>query len=131
MWLAARAAEGRRTTDALAPWVGAPLPGPGDSIDARLAALGATVFERHCAACHAVTGEAKIGPNLAGVTLRRDPTWIRAMVLRPDSMTRDDPVAAALRERYGVQMIVVGDVGPEHALAVIEFLRRVDGQGGG
>jgi mono/diheme cytochrome c family protein len=126
VWMVDRAAEARRVTQALAPWADAPLPSRGDSIDARLAELGATVFERHCAACHAVTGEPKIGPSLAGVTLRREPAWIRAMVLRPDSMTRDDPVASALRQAIGVQMRVVGDVGPEHARAVLEFLRRVD-----
>lgn len=126
-----RAAEEQRTTKALAPWVDAPLPEWSDSIHAPLATLGETVFERHCAACHAVTGEPKIGPNLAGVTLRRDAAWIRAMVLKPDSMTREDPVAAALKQSYGVQMMVVGDIGPEHARAVIEFLRRVDGQRGG
>jgi mono/diheme cytochrome c family protein len=128
LWMLARSAEERRTTEALAPWVGAPLPARGDTIDPALAALGATVFERHCAACHAVRGEPKIGPNLAGVTQRRDAAWIRAMVLRPDSMTRDDPVAAALKESYGVQMMVVGEVGEVHARAVIEFLLRVDGQ---
>jgi len=126
-WMVGRAAEARRETQALAPWADAPLPARGDSIDDRLAELGASVFARHCAACHAVTGEPRIGPNLAGVTLRREPAWIRAMVLRPDSMTRDDPVASALKQAFGVQMMVVGDVGPGHARAVLEFLRRVDG----
>ncbi len=130
VWMLGRAANERGTTEALAPWAGAPLPERDDPIDAPLAALGAGVFERHCAACHAVTGEPKIGPNLAGVTLRREAAWIRAMVLRPDSMTRDDPVAAALKQGYGVQMMVVGEVGEARARAVIEFLRRVDGQGG-
>lgn len=127
-WMAGRGAEARRLTEALAPWADAPLPARGDPVDPRLAELGATVFQRHCAACHAVTGDARIGPNLAGATLRHEPEWIRAMVLRPDSMTRDDPVASALKQAYGVQMRVVGDVGPAHARAVIEFLRRVDGQ---
>ncbi len=129
IWLVARAAEDRRLSGELAAYAGAPLPAAGDPIDPRLAALGASVFERHCAACHAVTGEGKLGPNLGGVTLRREPAWIRSMILRPDSMTQADSAAAALKARYGVQMLVVGDVDGAGARAVIEFLRRVDAQG--
>lgn len=129
-WLGLRAAESRRLSRELAAWAGTPLPAPGDAVDPELAAVGASVFEGHCAACHAVTGEPKLGPNLAGVTLRREAAWIRAMILRPDSMTRADSVAAALKARYGVQMLVVGKVDGTGARAVIEFLRRVDAQPG-
>jgi len=129
-WLGIRATEGRRLSRELATWTGTPLPAPGDPVDPELASLGASAFERHCAACHAVTGEPKLGPNLAGVTLRREAAWIRAMILRPDSMTKADSVAAALKARYGVQMRVVGKVDGTGARAVIEFLRRVDAQAG-
>jgi mono/diheme cytochrome c family protein len=130
VWLGVRAAESRRLTQELAAWADTPLPAPGASVDPGLAEAGAAVFERHCAACHAVTGAPKLGPNLAGVTLRREAPWIQAMILRPDSMTRDDPVAASLKARYGVQMLVVGKVDGTGARAVIEFLRRVDAQAG-
>jgi len=130
LWLGARASGNRRLSQELAAWTGTPLPAPGDSVNPQLASVGASVFERHCAACHAVTGEQKLGPNLAGVTLRREAAWIRAMILRPDSMTRADSVAAALKARYGVQMLVVGEVDGTGARAVIEFLRRVDAQTG-
>ncbi len=106
------------------------MPGPGTPIDSAMAARGADLFQAHCSACHMVRGTPKLGPNLAGVTQRRDPAWIRAMILRPDSMTRNDPVAAALKEQSGgVQMMVVGTVDPSDARAVLEFLRRVDLQG--
>lgn len=131
LWWSARAAEERRISDALEPWADTPLPMAGAPVDAALAALGARLFERHCAACHAVTGEEKMGPNLAGVSQRRDAEWIRGIILNPDSMTRSDPVAAELKERYQVQMFVVGDVDQVQAHAIIEFLRRVDGQTGG
>jgi uncharacterized membrane protein (DUF2068 family) len=77
-----------------------------------------------------VSGEAKLGPNLAGVTRRRDLDWIRSMVLRPDSMTANDAAASALKAQYGVQMMVTGEMTPSHVLAVLEFLRRADGGDG-
>jgi hypothetical protein len=52
------------------------------------------------------------------------------MILRPDSMTLDDPVAAALRAQYGVQMMVPGGMTPVRARAVLEFLRRADEEEG-
>jgi len=124
-WLQRRGADGRieRAILALAP---AGLPTTGGPIDPALADLGAELVRTRCSACHAVTGQMRLGPNLAGVTLRRSLPWIRSMMLRPDSMTRADPYARALRDAYGVQMKVPGTFGPTHARAVIEFLRRVD-----
>jgi mono/diheme cytochrome c family protein len=102
------------------------LPTADEPIDDVLADLGAELVRTRCSACHAVTGEPRLGPNLAGVTRRRSLSWIRSMMLRPDSMTRADPDAQALRGAYGVQMKVPGPFGPAQARAVIEFLRRAD-----
>lgn len=131
-WWALRAGHARSVTERLAPWAEAPLPRPGDPIDTTLAALGADVFQTHCAGCHALQGESRIGPNLEGVTGRRSFAWMRSMILHPDSMTRDDPAAQALLETSGIQMKVPGSpLEPVHARALIEFFRRLDGASGG
>lgn len=131
-WWIRRAAEQRHLTERLEPYTGLALPDADTPVDGDLAALGADIFEAHCSACHAVTGPMKIGPNLSGVTQRRDVAWIQAMILHPDSMTANDPVAAALKKEHGgVQMIPVGTVGATDARAIIEFFRRVDAQSGG
>lgn len=79
----------------------------------RLVTLGSRIFAgRGCGACHTIGAGPKVGPDLAGVTARRDPAWFRAMVTRPDSMLRDDPRARALHERYLARM---PDVGVEDA----------------
>ncbi|MDP2959094.1 MAG: hypothetical protein Q8N53_21915 [Longimicrobiales bacterium] len=59
--------------------------------------------------------------------MARDPAWLRAMITRPDSMTRDDVIARALPAANGVQMQVAGGMSETATRAVIEFLRRVDG----
>jgi mono/diheme cytochrome c family protein len=52
--------------------------------------------EKGCTACHKVGGGKLVGPDLKGVTARRDETWIKRMILRPDVMIKEDEVAKKL-----------------------------------
>lgn len=49
-----------------------------------------------CSACHKVGGGKLVGPDLKGVTARRDETWIKKMILRPEVMLKEDDVAKKL-----------------------------------
>ena len=69
--------------------------------------------------------DAGLGPNLAGVTERRDIGWIRAMISHPDSMLEADTTAARLYGEYGVRMLNVGADDAE-VRALLEFLWRAD-----
>lgn len=129
VWWGVRVLEHRALGHALAPYAAAPLPEPGAPVDHALANLGARVFEARCAGCHHMSGEPRLGPNLAGVTLARDAEWLRDMIMNPDSMTRHDPIARALLEHYDVRMMVAGGMDEGATLAVLEFLRRADGRG--
>lgn len=127
-WWIQRQARLAALDEALAPWGSHPLPGDRRApVDSVLAGLGARVFETRCASCHGLTGsEGKLGPSLLGVTERRSLPWVTAMILDPDSMTRSDPVAQALLQEYGVQMMVPGGMDLPRTRAVVEFLRQVD-----
>lgn len=125
-WWGVRTSRGHALDRALSPWAQAPLPTPGSPVDHALADLGAQVFDASCKACHAVRGEPRLGPNLEGVTRRREYPWLRDMIMAPDSMTRDDPVARSLFLGYGVQMMVAGGMDAARTRAVLEFLRRAD-----
>jgi mono/diheme cytochrome c family protein len=103
----------------------APLPASADPVDTELADAGAWYFRRNCAACHRLGGEALIGPDLAGVTERRDMRWIAAMIRRPDSMLVADSLASALLETYQIPMTTRGLDGAR-IRAILEFLRRAD-----
>lgn len=126
LWWFGEAAEARRITEALVPYAGVSLPSPGAPVDSVLAGLGSRIFRKRCSACHAITGDSRVGPDLAGVTQRRELAWIRSMVLRPDSMTAYDPVARALKDTYQVQMLTPRSLDDAQVLALVEFLRRVD-----
>lgn len=89
------------------------------------AAAGSRIFEsRGCGACHTIGGGPTVGPDLAGVTVRRDPEWFRAMVTRPDSMLRADPRARALHDRFPARMPDLG-VDDSDAEALWAFLALV------
>jgi mono/diheme cytochrome c family protein len=60
-------------------------------------AKGQEVFaEKGCTACHKVGGGKLVGPDLKGVTARRDEAWIKRMILRPDVMIKEDELAKKL-----------------------------------
>ena len=101
------------------------LAAPSGPIDATLAAAGKGHFaSRGCSGCHMVTDARMIGPGLKGVTTRRGYDWVVAMILRPDSMLKNDPVAKELLKEYGTPMVAMGTTRDE-AHAIYEYLRQV------
>jgi protein SCO1/2 len=66
---------------------------------------GKEVFAaKGCNGCHKIGGGKLVGPDLKGVTGRRDKEWIAKMILRPDLMTKEDPTAKDLFKTYMTQM---------------------------
>ena len=104
----------------------APIP-PAPSADAprdqAMAKEGARWFrQKGCMACHRVGGGSVVGPDLLGVTRRREYDWFMGMVLSPDSMFRADPVAGAMLGEF-VTPMPDSRVTPTQARAIYEFLR--------
>ena len=106
-----------------------PLPERGTAVDEELASSGEELYRIYCAACHragaAATAAAAVGPSLAGVTGRRTYPWIRGMVMEPDSMHREDPIARRLLLQWRVPMRDVGLSEPAFR-AVLEYMRLQD-----
>lgn len=57
-----------------------------------------------CIACHKIGGGKLVGPDLKGVTARRDETWIKKMILKPEVMLKEDDVAKKLLAETFVPM---------------------------
>lgn len=63
---------------------------------------GQALFLKACASCHSIGKGDIVGPDLAGVTARRDRRWLTRFMMYPDMMRdEEDPIALELSARYG------------------------------
>jgi nitrite reductase (NO-forming) len=61
-------------------------------------------FESKCLACHSIAGGDKMGPDVFGVTKRRDEAWLARWLKSPEQMLQSDPQAKALLEKWKIPM---------------------------
>lgn len=94
------------------------------AIDNNLAATGEEIFTTNCTACHKMD-KRHVGPALAKVTTRRNPTWVMNMILNPDNMVKEDPVAKQLLAEY-LSPMANQNLNEEQARAVLEYFRKYD-----
>ena len=71
---------------------------------------GTILFAKACAGCHSIGYGDVIGPDLAGVLIRRDPQWLRRFLREPDVLRQqNDPLATALDAQFpGARMPDLG-----------------------
>ena len=93
-------------------------------VDTELAAAGEAKFKALCTACH-MANQRMIGPALAGVYERRSPEWVMNMILNPDVMIKEDPIAIALLKEYNNAIMLNQNFTEEEARAVAEYLRTL------
>lgn len=95
-----------------------------EDVDQALALQGKTSFEAQCKSCH-IADQKLVGPALTGIMERRSPEWILNMIVNPDGMLAEDPLAKQLMEEFnGVPMIDLG-VTEEEARAMLEYFRTL------
>ncbi len=95
-----------------------------DDIDQAMADRGKSKFETICVACHMVD-KRMIGPAMKGVYERRSPEWVMNMILNPDGMLREDPIAKALQREYNGAVMLQQNLTEEEARDVAEYLRTL------
>lgn len=74
----------------------------------RAPSLGENLFRGRCSACHTIgagdimkVDRRQVGPDLLGVTHKRDRTWLARWLAEPDQMLAEkDPIALGLYEKY-------------------------------
>lgn len=76
--------------------------------------VGKQLFETVCVACHTIGGGVRIGPDLQGVTGRRERAWLLRFISDPERMRSEgDSIAAANLARFGVRMPNLGLTAPQ------------------
>lgn len=91
-------------------WCVAPTSGAAQSggltVDAALAQRGQSLYRnRGCEACHTIGKGKRAGPDLQGVTTRRDLDWLRRWLKNTNEMLQSDSTAQAMLAEYnGVRM---------------------------
>ena len=70
---------------------------------------GRQIFEEKCLNCHTIGEGKKIGPDLLGVTEKRDRVWLTKWIADPEKVLMSgDPIANNLLKEYKIQMPAFG-----------------------
>jgi len=89
---------------------------------------GEYFFQSQCSVCHTIGQGDKMGPDLLGVTARRDRAWLARYITAPDRMLADgDPIALALFEKYQYARMPNLRLSSDEVAAVLSY---VDARGG-
>ena len=104
----------------------------------RTHSLGEKLFRNRCIACHAIGEETHsadsgastkkkqllTGPNLLGVTQKRDREWLVRLIMEPDKMLAEkDPLFMELYTRYNNISMPNFRLGKIEAEALIDYIR--------
>jgi mono/diheme cytochrome c family protein len=85
---------------------------------------GEALFKLKCSSCHKPTRK-YVGPAPKGVLSRRNPQWIMNMILDPEIMVKEDPVAKELLTRYLAPM-ANQSLTEDEARKILEFFRTLE-----
>ena len=96
----------------------------GAEIDQAMATHGAEVYKKMCTACHK-PDKKFIGPAPKGVLLRRTPEWIMNMILDPEGMVKNDPLAKQLLIEFNGSPMANQNLTEEDTRAVLEYFRTL------
>src|SRR5262245_25101778 len=84
---------------------------------------GETLYLKACAGCHSIDEGNRVGPDLAGVTQRRQPEWLINFIANPAKIRASkDPIALELAARFPtVRMPSIG-VSEREAADLIAYI---------
>lgn len=92
-------------------------------IDQTMVDAGKVVYEAKCTACHKVEKKF-IGPSPKGIMERRTAAWVMNMILDPEGMVAEDPIARGLLMKFSAPM-ANQSLTEEEARSVVEYFRTL------
>jgi len=94
------------------------------AIDEAMAKKGEEIYNQMCLACHRV-GKKFIGPAPNNILERRSPEWVMNMILNPEEMVKQDPLAKDLLQEFNGAPMANQGLTEEQARSVLEFFRTL------
>jgi mono/diheme cytochrome c family protein len=90
---------------------------------------GQQIFQDLCAACHTIGKGRTVGPDLAGVTSRREESWLKRQIKDPEGLIAEkDPIAMKLLQEADDVPMPPPDLDDEEVAAVIAYLKSTEQQ---
>ena len=84
---------------------------------------GQALFKRLCAPCHTIGVGDRVGPDLRGVTERRDRAWLASYIQHPDKVrARHDPIAMSLEAKFPAVHMPALRIGDVDAADLVAYL---------
>ncbi|MGO3183590.1 MAG: cytochrome c [Aequorivita sp.] len=96
----------------------------GETIDEAMAAKGKEVYKANCMACHK-PDKKFIGPAPKGILERRTPEWVMNMIMDPEGMTKNDPLAKALLMEFNGSPMANQNMTEEQTRQMVEYFRTL------
>lgn len=93
-------------------------------IDRKLAVEGKKVFDQMCIACHKPDSKF-IGPAPKDILDRRSPEWVMNMILNPEVMIKEDPLAKDLLMEFNGSPMANQNLTEDQARAILEYFRTL------
>lgn len=93
-------------------------------VDQTMAKKGEEIYNQMCLACHKV-GKKFIGPAPDGVLERRTPEWVMNMILHPEIMVKEDPLAKALLIEFNGAPMANQGLTEQQARDILEYFRTL------
>lgn len=100
------------------------------TVDAALAQRGQSLWRnRGCEACHTIGKGKRAGPDLAGVTVRREVDWLRRWLKNTNEMLESDSTARAMLAEYNGVRMPGQKLSDQDVDALIHYLVREEQKG--
>ena len=88
--------------------------------------IGEEIFQGNCAGCHTIGKGNLVGPDLSGVTIRREENWLIKQIKDPDGLVEEkDPIALQLLKEFNMPMVALG-LSDDEIKEIILYLKNLD-----
>ena len=90
---------------------------------------GEQIFQDYCTSCHTIGKGILVGPDLAGVTSRREESWLLRQIKEPDVLIEEEePIAMQLLQDFDDMPMVNLGLSDAEVKAVISYLKSIEKQ---